>query len=274
MFNIADFSSNLNKHGTIQTNKFIVRIPPPMIFGPSNIDPIIEYRASAVKVPGLSFDFQNNFRYGIGPQQKFPTNMHITDVDVTFIDTARSDIWRRFTKWMNGIFDITGTSGGSQPSYVAEYKAYYETDIRIIIYDNDGYISNIVVLKEAYPVSLSDVSLSWSDNNRLYQFNVRFAFREWYYDGYNASTFRSGAILGPGLTSQVVPQRSESPRGTFREETYGPPVPQINPNRSSGGPLLTPGQNQGLRTEQANRNRAGGYYTPEQEAEYQRMMRE
>jgi hypothetical protein len=252
-FNIAAFSTHLKDYGTVQTNKFMVRIPPPRIFGPTDIDRMYEFRAKNVKIPGISFDFQNNFRYGVGPQQKFPTNVHITDIDITFIDTADVRIWKHFVKWMNGIFDITGNSGGDQASYQTEYKSYYETSIEIWLYDNDGNVANIMMLKEAYPIALNDVSLSWSENNRLYEFGVRFAFREWYYDGYNASQFVSGAELGPGATSQVIAQRVESPRpqtGGGREyssategSTGGAQYPQIERDvqNSRGGRNTAPG---------------------------------
>lgn len=254
-FNISDFSAHLNKTGTIQTNKFKVRIPPPKIFGSSTIDQVLEYRASSVKIPGVSFDFQNVFRYGVGTQQKMPTNIHLADIDITFIDTGNNDLWKRFAKWMNGIFDFTGTSGGSQPSYTTEYKKYYETDIQIFVYDNEGFLVNLIVLREAYPVALNDVNLSWSENNRLYQFTARFSFREWYYDGYSVSQFQSGAQIGPGQTAEVIPQRTESPRPQESPESganlIGPAPPSISYS-PEGRRIVRPG----LRSPQANQNRA------------------
>jgi hypothetical protein len=214
MFNIARFSAHIKDKGTLQTNKFMVRFSPPAILGANLfIDSSIEYRANSVKVPGVSLDTQNVSRYGIGPQQKFPTNVNFTDIDINFVDMTDNSIWKYFANWMNGIFDYTGSGRqGSQASYNVQYKTNYETDISINVFDNDGRLSNIIVLKEAFPISLSDVSLSWSENNRLYEFNVRFAFREWYYVGYNAPNSIRGASLGPGQSSQVVPQRTESPR--------------------------------------------------------------
>jgi hypothetical protein len=214
MFNIARFSAHINNSGTVQTNKFIVRIPPPIILqnGFEVVQRSIEYRANSVKVPGVDLDTQNVSRYGIGPSQKFPTNVNFTDIDINFLDTNGNYIWKYFAKWMNGIFDYTGVSGGSQPSYKVEYKKYYQTDIQIFIFDNAGRQTNAIILKEAFPISLSDVSLSWSENNRLYEFNVRFSFKEWFYSGYDMGVYESGATIGPGQTAQVVPQRTESPR--------------------------------------------------------------
>jgi hypothetical protein len=215
MFNIARFSAHINNSGTVQTNKFIVRIPPPIILqnGFEVVQRSIEYRANSVKVPGVDLDTQNVSRYGIGPSQKFPTNVNFTDVDINFLDTNGNYIWKYFAKWMNGIFDYTGTSGGnSEPSYKVEYKKYYQTDIQIFVFDNAGRQTNAIILKETFPISLSDVSLSWSENNRLYEFNVRFSFKEWFYSGYDMGVYESGATIGPGQTAQVVPQRTESPR--------------------------------------------------------------
>jgi hypothetical protein len=148
----------------------------------------------------------------VGPSQKFPTNVNFTDVDINFLDNNNNAFWKYFAKWMNGIFDYTGVSGGSQPSYKVEYKEYYQTDIQIFVFDNAGRQTNAIILKEAFPISLSDVSLSWSENNRLYEFSVRFSFKEWFYSGYDMGVYESGATIGPGQTAQVVPQRTESPR--------------------------------------------------------------
>ena len=252
-FNIAKFSSHLNQYGTIQTNKFLVEIPPPKILsGSSQVTEVMLNRANAVRIPGVNFDLQNTFRYGVGPQQKFPTNVNFSDVDITFVDTAKNDLWKQFTVWMNGIFDFTGSSGGSQASYQTEYKSYYETDVIIYVFDNEGIQRTAVVLKEAYPVSITDVSLSWGDNNKLYEFGTRFTYREWYYSGYNVSQFRSGSLLSPSQTAQVIPQRTESPRTPT--PTREVPQTQLNP----GG--MTPEVQRTRRENFGVRGNAGGFY--------------
>jgi hypothetical protein len=212
MFNIAKFSGNLNKHGTLQTNKFYVDIPPPRIFSPSEIQEVIRYRASNVRVPGAALDVQRVFRYGVGPEQKFATNINFTDINITFIDTVNKDLWKKFTIWMNDIFDFTGLRGGGIPTYKTEYKQYYTTDIKIHIFDNEGIERNVVVLKEAFPTTLSEVGLSWSENNRVYEFSMGFAFTEWYYESYAVQPYESNAIIGPELSALPIPRRVEPPR--------------------------------------------------------------
>lgn len=234
MFNIANFSSHINRLGTVQTNKFMVRLKSPAIFGPTEISRIYEYRASSVRIPGVNFDMQNTYRYGVGPQQKFPTNVNFSDIDVTFIDTERNDLWKHFTVWMNGIFDYTGTRGGNEASYKVEYKQYYETEVQIHVFNNEGARVNLINLKDAFPSSLSDVSLSWSDNNKLYEFSVRFSFKEWYFENYDVSEFESGAAIGPGASSQVIPRKVDTPRpnlGVTPEGVFVDPMGNMSGNR-------------------------------------------
>jgi hypothetical protein len=234
-FNVARFSSNLRQYGTLQTNKFIVRIPTPELFDPSQLDPIIEYRANNVRVPGVALDLQRVFRYGVGPEQKFPTSVNFTDININFVDTQNKDIWKRFSFWFNGIFDYTGLRGGSQASYKTEYKAYYTTDIEIHVFDNDGNRISVIVLKEAFPTTLSEVGLSWSENNKLYEFSVGFAFREWYFQDYSVGTFQSGAILAPSATSSVQPRSVESPRPpASRSDPFGLNATPSNETGTSG----------------------------------------
>jgi hypothetical protein len=265
MFNIARFSAHIKDKGTLQTNKFMVRIlrPPAVVGKNQSIDASIEYRANSVKVPGVSLDLQNVSRYGLGPQQKFPTNVNFTDIDINFVDMTDNAMWKYFASWMNSIFDYTGSGGQkAQASYGVEYKKYYETDISINIFNNDGRLTNIIVLKEAFPISLSDVSLSWSENNRLYEFNVRFAFKEWYYEGYSSTNFDSGARLGPGQTAQVIPQRTESPRPTQTEYSSAT-------NRSFGNGPENPTIRQDVQNSinaptDLQNNRAGGPFRSDQ----------
>jgi len=212
LFDIQKFSGHVNKFGTLQTNKFVVLIPPPRIFAPSVAEELMVYRASNARIPGASLDLQRVMRYGVGPEQKFPTNINFTDISITFIDTRENALWKRFTTWINGIFDFTGVSGGSEASYKTEYKSNYISDVKIFVYDNDGRLKNVVVLKEAYPVSISEVGVSWSENNKLYEFTVGFTFREWYFEGYSVGPATQGAQLGPGLSTVPTPRPVESPR--------------------------------------------------------------
>lgn len=204
MFNVQQFSANINKYGTLQTNRFEVNFRFPYLekieASTPNVDNFsrnVGFRASSVKVPGLTLDVQNVTRYGVGPQQKFPTNVNVSDIDITFIDTADNELWKNFMNWMNKIFDYNGQtqnamqnrgSTGKRGHYTVDYQSAYATDVIIKVF-NTGSIEpiNRITLVEAFPVSLSDVDLSWSDNSKLYEFTTRFTYSRWYHDSANQS---------------------------------------------------------------------------------------
>lgn len=213
-FNIAEFSTKINERGVLQNNKFLVKITKPSIFTADDFNRILEFRASNVKIPGVNFDVMTTYRYGVGPQQKTPTNVNFNDITISFIETDGNFIWKSFAWWVNEIFDFSERAEGVI-KYTSEYKQYYASPtIRIEIYNNSGEKVNVVVLKEAYPISLNDIDLSWSNRNNLMMINVGFTFREWYFEGFEfvseyQSSNRPGDRVFASNRVTPTPQPSE-----------------------------------------------------------------
>ena len=185
-FNIQDFKSNIGKSGVLQTNKFLVSLSPPS--GIIADLSLLQFRASDIRAPGVSLESLNVHRYGIGPVLKFPTNINFTDISITFIDDRNSSIWKSMNQWTQKIFSYGRVEAGIQDNML-DYKNNYTTDIIISIFNNEG--SNVrenadtqtaleIMLMDAYPVSMHDVPLSWSDNNNLFKTTVDFTFRSFY----------------------------------------------------------------------------------------------
>lgn len=187
-FNIDTFINNLNRNGTLQTNKYEVRIAKPRLI--ANNQAIFEqmkYRAESVKIPGITFETTDSRRYGHDIRQKVTTGANFNDIGITFIEQDMNTISRFFYFWMNLIYGSLGgnenfnLSIGNQtasrkPSAIVEYKDYYSTRIEIDVFNNNGQLTMAVILEDAFPVSMGDVSLGWSDRNSLYKLNVSFAY--------------------------------------------------------------------------------------------------
>ena len=236
-FNIQEFSNKINQYGTLQNNKFIVTINKPQIFQSSALDAIFKFRASSIKIPGVTLDLTPTFRYGVGPAQKMPKNVVFNDISITFIEMENAYIWNKFASWLNEIFDFSDR-GLSSYKYTTQYKQYYVSPtIEIAIYSNDGELANTIVLKEAYPVSLNDVNLSWNENT-LMNINVNFTFKEWYYKGIDrVSIFNSGLTPEEGatgirpVTPPPQPRLELDPRADTSTNPYAPSVdPLTLPN--------------------------------------------
>jgi len=181
-FNIAEFSSKINERGTIQNNKFLVKISKPIGYSPDFfLNPYKEedliFRATSIEIPGVSFEFSNSYRYGVGPQQKTPRNPNFNDISISFIEDKRNGVWKFFSSWINQIFNFD-----TDRMYVARYKSeYISPNFEIEIFNNAGDPVTSVILTEAFPSSLGNVGLSWNDKNSLMMVKVGFSFTDWYW---------------------------------------------------------------------------------------------
>jgi hypothetical protein len=172
-FNISKFQQNILNNGILQTNKFIVEIGKQY----SNISELINFRAESVNIPGLKLDIASTRRYGIGPIQKIAQNVIFSDIYISFIDDKQNSIWKFLYAWLNNIFQFTGSS--NNPAYTLSYKDDYISDILIHVFDNQGTEVTAIRLKEAFPTTLSDVSVSWAENNGIFRTTATFAYTEW-----------------------------------------------------------------------------------------------
>ena len=191
-FNISAFSSHIRKSGTLQTNKYYVELIPPQIISNvintlltnQDIKELIYYRAEQVKMPGVSLDSHPNRPLGYGVNKEFPTNVTFTDNNITFIDNGNNTLSKFFYTWLNFIYDFSGALNGTtintNPSFLVGYRDDYICDMKIHVFGNAGNPVSVIVLKEAFPKYINDVSLDWSQNNSLYKIVVGFAFSEWY----------------------------------------------------------------------------------------------
>lgn len=196
-FNIDNFIGNINTRGTLQNNRFeVVFQPPARLFNVLNRDSseLLTYRAESVKLPGLTLSAYDNRRYGVGPIIKTPTNVQFSDVDVTFIETSNKDVFDIFYQWTNlavNYRDLPEASGIDRQIFTTEYKdniVSRRVEIRVYnnrgvagsesLTDSDGPVATVELI-DAFPLSVSDTQLSWSDNNSLFKVNVQFAYTSW-----------------------------------------------------------------------------------------------
>jgi len=205
-FNISEFSTKISDRGTLQNNKFFIKISSPAILANVYREEDLIFRASSIEIPGVSFEFANSFRYGVGPQQKTPSNPYFNDISVSFIEDDQNRIWKFFSRWTNEIFNFD-----TDRMYVTRYKSeYISPNFEIEIFNNEGTPVTKVILTEAFPSSLGNVGLSWNDKNNLMMVKVVFSFTDWYWGrpGIEVPGSRQRPVINttPGLTTnRVVP---------------------------------------------------------------------
>ena len=192
-FNIATFKSNIEKTGVLQTNKYDVTISLPPNFANLNIVSAdgstvgmtqgmrdLSYRCINASLPGLAMRTTDINRYGIGISEKMPYSANYTDVSLTFLMDRDGTAYKFWYTWFNYIFNASSVATNNQRSfYTAEYKDNYAAIIEIKVYDPTGKVSLLTTLNGAYPVSMNDIALNWSDNNNLIKLTTTITFREW-----------------------------------------------------------------------------------------------
>lgn len=185
-FNINGFKSNISESGVLHSNKFVVAFVSPKVMQNNTVDNqpvihterLIQARAEAVKIPGIALIMTDVARYGVGPQQKMPHNATFTPNSISFISDKNGELYKYFYTWLNKIFDFSG-EGNIGASYTNSYKDDYTTDLHVYVYDQSGNQVKDIVMRRAFPESLNDVPLGWSNNGNLVKLTVTFSFRDW-----------------------------------------------------------------------------------------------
>lgn len=192
-FNIANFKSTVNHYGGFQkTNKYKVQfLPPPIMMPQMAVFRDLEYFAEQALLPGVNFETHDVRRYGYGPMEKRPTGHVFNDFVVVFTGDGYSKVHKAMYEWLSAIspFDMSLGITTDRP-YLVAYKDTYVTDLHVKTFNEKGFEQNTldteyepnldIVLREAFPIAISDVGLGWSDHNNYVKFTVHFAYTDWF----------------------------------------------------------------------------------------------
>lgn len=188
---ISSFFANIRGFGVQRTNLFLVRILPPNILfrtGEATLEKyrILELTAEGVNLPGVNLSTIQNRRHGVGYQQRYVNDVTFNDLSITFINTGDMFITEIFTQWMNSMvrfdsfMESAGTSTTGLQPFEIEYKSeYIAGDFYIDVFDERKDVVVSYRILEAFPISMSDISLGWGNNDEYSKFTVNFAYSFW-----------------------------------------------------------------------------------------------
>ena len=207
VFDIAAFKSQVSNTGFLQTNKYVVYLSPNMKMATSFINTPsvsgnfaqmasdLQYRCVGATLPGIILRTADNNRSGLGVMEKMPFSAVYTDVDLTFLCDKRGAAYNFWYGWLNYIFASVGnqtgqvvdqvsqgTKNGLRDYYTTQYKDNYCSVVDVYVFDNFGNLAIGYTLYKAFPISINDSPLAWSDNNNLLKITVKMTFKEWALD--------------------------------------------------------------------------------------------
>jgi hypothetical protein len=195
-FNIATFKSNIANTGLIKVNKFSLVLSPPtallnsvLTTGTSStslttIAQQLSFRVNNIRTPGITLITSDVRHYGMGATQKQPVASQFSDAGFSVLCDNKGNMWQFWHNWIKSVYQFTGTtdaqgiSSNQFPTYLSNYKSDYSTTMQIVIYDDIGNIVQKINLFEAFPYSLREVNLDWSDQSTLLSLNLNIAYTE------------------------------------------------------------------------------------------------
>jgi hypothetical protein len=165
---INDFKSTF-KNDLARPNRFDVDIPIPLTLLPYlKTSSNLRYRCENANLPGRTLATIEQKTYG--PVEKFPYMTTYNDIDLTFIVDGDMSQKVFFDAWINYINPLYNNN--------FRYKSDYATDLRITQYDVKNEATYSVDLYEAYPISINQLDLDWS-NDSYHKLTVTFAYTKW-----------------------------------------------------------------------------------------------
>lgn len=177
-----NFLSEFRSRSFARTNLFEVTFNPPSIMAGDRLDSVIHLYADSVNIPGINLATSETRRYGYGPIEKKPYAPIFNDITISFLVDGTGNIYKYFYKWLNRIVASDQYVNGNKSSangleaFEVEYKDNYKCQIGISTFDEagNGVLTSQIV--DAIPISLSDTSLSWGDNDQIMRISVTFTY--------------------------------------------------------------------------------------------------
>ena len=175
-FNIDTFKSSIENDGYLKNSHFQVGFVPPILLGiNSNVSNMIRFRTDSFTAPGINILAADINRYGVGPSQKQPYNVAFNEASIGVLVDQNGDLYNMWNEWIRRIFEHSGQASTQIPSYSVEYKDNYSTTIQIIMFDQTGEPVKTIDLFQAFPLTISNVPLNWSDNS-LVKLNINLTY--------------------------------------------------------------------------------------------------
>jgi hypothetical protein len=166
---INDFKASF-KTDLARPSRFDVQINAPLALVPYMGDVRrLTYRCDSAQLPGRTFATAEQ-KIGSNPIEKFPYLTTYNDMDLTFIvdDDMKQKVF--FDQWLELINPTL--------NFNYQYKQNYATIITVNQYDVTNKLSYSVDLYDAYPISMNQLDLDWS-NEGFHKLSVTFAYTRW-----------------------------------------------------------------------------------------------
>lgn len=171
MSNITNFISSFAYTDLARTNRFDVLINAPERLRKyfNDMPRILSLRCEIAQLPIRNISVVEQ-KFGNNPVEKHANMTNYSDMELTFIVSENMQEKYFFDTWLELV--------SPTETFNPEYKDVYTAPITITQYDLRNRVSYAVELVDAFPISTSQLDLSW-DNDSTHKLTVNFAYTYW-----------------------------------------------------------------------------------------------
>jgi len=192
---INDFKSSFT-NDLARPSRFDVTIPVPIVLLPfRNVGKQLSLRCETAQLPSRTFATAEQ-RFGSNPIEKYPYQPQYNDLDLTFLVSDDMSEKVFFDSWLELI--------NPSLTFNFKYKNDYAVNMQVNQYDVTNNKSYSINLIDAYPISVNQLDLDWS-NTDYHKLTVVFAYTYWQ----NNSVQSIGSSLLQTVLSEVTAGISE-----------------------------------------------------------------
>lgn len=129
-------------------------------------------RIEAISLPGAAYMSVDNHRpYGSGKVYNIPYVYNPQEITASYLVDANSDVIQTMFDWSSKITDLKGDD-----KFAAYYLFDYVGTMIIWLFDEDGKRVKTYNVKEAYPLSVDQVQLSWATTDEITRLTVQYRY--------------------------------------------------------------------------------------------------
>lgn len=162
-----DFIGEIKTQGIARTNRFTVDFSPPKAV-PEQTKRMLLFCEKA-QLPGINFATTSSRTYG--ETREVVYDRMFEPVTLTFHVDRKMTVKNIFDTWSDYIINPINRNVG--------WYSHYVTPMTIRIQDVEDRVTYLVQLNEAYPKTVSSISLNAEDNNDTMRLDVTFQYKYW-----------------------------------------------------------------------------------------------
>jgi len=190
-FNIASFKAYMSSAGLMRNHDYLAVFPYPsgMLRNPVLIqtERNLEFACASINFPSTGMHTYRVQRYSYGAVETKPTIPKFNTLQCDFYCDENANVQRFFHEWVktavnfdfgNGSIVSPTAASGATP-YEISYKPDYAVDVHLQMYDPYGNMVREISFREAYPIGVDDIMMSWGRQNEVMRIPVNFTFMDW-----------------------------------------------------------------------------------------------